>query len=66
MEVTGQNAFASIIAPPSGVDIFFLIGVVCVLFYTYPVNFKAHSIILELREMFVVYRVISHAHFDQL
>ena len=65
MEVTGQNAFSLVIAPPSGVDTQFLLGVVCVLFYIYPVNFTALSIILELKYMCVVYLVISHAHFEQ-
>ena len=65
MEVIGQNAFASVIAPPSGTDTHFLLWVVGVLFYIYPVNFTALSIILELKSMFVVYLDISHAHFEK-
>ena len=65
MEVPGQNAFASVIAPSGGVDTQFLLWVVGMLFYIYPVNFTALSIILELKYMCVVYLVISHAHFEQ-
>ena len=49
VEVTGKNTFALVIAPPSGVHVQFLIWEVCVLFYMYPINFTALSIIVELQ-----------------
>ncbi len=65
MDVTGKNVIASIIAPPTGVHVQFLVWKNCVLFYLYHINFKALSIIVWLKLMFVVYLVISHAHMDQ-
>ena len=60
-----KNAIASIIAPPSGVHVQLLVWKNCVLFYIYHINFKALSIIVWLKLMFVVYLVLSHAHIDQ-
>ena len=65
VEVTGKNAMASIIAPPSGVQVQFLVWKNCVLFYMYHINFKAVSIIVWLKLMFVVYLVINHVHIEQ-
>ena len=65
VEVTSKNGIASIIALPSGVQVQFLVWKNCVLFYLYHINFKAVSIIVWLKLMFVVYLVISHAHIDQ-
>ena len=65
MEVSGKNAIASIIVPPSGVQVQFSVWKNCVLLYMYHINFSALSIIVWLTLMFVVYLVISHTHIDQ-
>ena len=58
-------AIASIIAPARGVHVQFLVWKNCVLFCMYHINFKALSMIVWLKLMFVVYLVISHAYIYQ-
>ena len=65
MEVTGKNEIVSIIGPPSRVHVQFLVWKNCVLFYLDHINFKALSIIVWLKLMFIVYLVIRHTLIDQ-
>ena len=64
-KLQAKNAIALIIAPPSGVQVQFLVWKNCVLFYLYHINFQALSMIVWLKLMFVVSLLISHAHIDQ-
>ena len=65
VEVTSKNAIAFIIVPPSGAHVQFLVWKNCHLFYIYHIHFKAVSITIWLKLMFVFNLVLSHAHIDQ-